>query len=182
MVKIWYIDNDTSVDPQLPHHLNPPLYINTTELYKRSGVECFEMDLKTHANEDSAMTKLRTERNYNYEDELICSEQCLPNYAEKLKIFYTEHLHADEEIRYVLDGSAYFDVRDQADQWIRIQVMPGDLIVLPSGAYHRFTLDECNYVKVKRLFRDAPQWTPYNRPNDDMDVRKEYLRKLVADL
>lgn len=181
MVKIWYIDNDTIADPRLPHHLNPPSYINASELFKRSAVECFEIDLKTYSNADSAMTKLRTERNYNYDDELICSEECLANYAEKLKTFYTEHLHAEEEIRYVLDGSAYFDVRDKADQWIRIHVMPGDLVVLPSGAYHRFTLDESNYVKVKRYFRNAPQWTPYNRPNDDMAVRKDYLRKLRAD-
>jgi cupin superfamily acireductone dioxygenase involved in methionine salvage len=42
----------------------------------------------------------------------------------------------------------YFDVRDQNDQWIRVAMKKGGMIVLPAGMYHRFTLDSNNYIKV----------------------------------
>ncbi|KAL8725460.1 MAG: hypothetical protein Q9166_007354 [cf. Caloplaca sp. 2 TL-2023] len=95
----------------------------------------------------------------------------------KAKMFYNEHLHEDEELRYVLEGSGYIDVRNEQGKWIRIKTEPGDLSILPAGLYHRVTVDENNYIKVMRLFKDEPKWDVLYRGEeaDANEARKAYL-------
>ncbi|XP_029794218.1 1,2-dihydroxy-3-keto-5-methylthiopentene dioxygenase [Suricata suricatta] len=128
---------------------------------------------------DPELEKIRKERNYSWMDVITICKDKLPNYEEKIKMFYEEHLHLDDEIRYILDGSGYFDVRDQEDRWIRIFMEKGDMITLPAGIYHRFTLDQKDYVKAMRLFVGEPVWTAYGRPADHFEARGQYLEFLA---
>lgn len=174
------MDNETT-DQRLPHMLDPPQFLTQSELQQKTGVEYFKLDVKNYAT-DGVLEGIRKKRGYSYEDEIICSRDCLPDYDNKLKNFFTEHLHTDEEIRFVVEGSGYFDVRShlEDDRWVRIEVLPGDLIVIPAGIYHRFTLDSNDFVKAKRYFVGEPVWLPYNRPADNMECRKSYLDQLES--
>ncbi|KAJ3271605.1 1,2-dihydroxy-3-keto-5-methylthiopentene dioxygenase [Terramyces sp. JEL0728] len=179
MVQAWYY-NETSEDPRALHQSTPNQDVPLDQLAKL-GV------LYWNFNPDAEMDKvneLAKERHYANRDEVDISKEKLPNYEEKLKIFFTEHLHDDEEIRYILAGSGYFDVRSKDDKWIRIACTKGDMIVLPAGVYHRFILDETNYLKAMRLFKEDPKWTPFNRSDeatDKMPVRKTYMTTLTEE-
>ncbi|XP_050039079.1 acireductone dioxygenase [Dermacentor andersoni] len=177
MVRAWYMDDDLSTDQREEHQLDPPVPVALDEIREKSGVLYWKLNADTY-EKDGELEKIRKERGYSYTDVIEISKDKLPNYEEKIKTFFQEHLHSDEEIRFVLAGSGYFDVRDCNDKWIRIEVTKGDLLVLPAGIYHRFTLDKQNYIKAMRLFVGEPVWTPINRPADDHPARSQYLETL----
>lgn len=169
--------DDSDEDQRLPHHKEPQEFVSLQQL-EELGVLSWRLDADNYEN-DEELKKIREARGYSYMDFCeVCPEK-LPNYDEKIKNFFEEHLHTDEEIRYCVAGSGYFDARDRNDKWIRIWVKKGGMIVLPAGIYHRFTLDSSNYIKAMRLFVGDPVWTPHNRPNDDLSARKAYVANFV---
>ncbi|KAK9160854.1 hypothetical protein Syun_007195 [Stephania yunnanensis] len=175
-IEAWYMD-DSGDDQRLPHHNNPNVFVPLSKLAE-IGVMYWKLNPSDYDN-DEELKKIRESRGYNYMDLLDLCPEKVENYEEKLKNFYTEHIHGDEEIRYCLEGSGYFDVRDKDDRWIRIWIKEGDMIVLPAGIYHRFTLDTTNYVKLMRLFVGKPVWTAYNRPQEEHPARKEYAKNFI---
>jgi len=131
---------------------------------------------------DPRLAALRDERGYSYADVLTIHPDHLPNFDTHVKNFFTEHIHDAEEIRYILGGSGFFDVRDPCDAWIRVHVKKGDLMTLPEGIYHRFTCDEVDNIHAMRMFIGVPCWTPINRFDNpdgiDTDThasRKKYI-------
>ncbi|XP_003739767.1 1,2-dihydroxy-3-keto-5-methylthiopentene dioxygenase [Galendromus occidentalis] len=180
MVRAYYM-NESAEDQRLPNELSPPRPIDLDQLYRRTGVMYFKIDESDWSGEstEGKLGEISSTRGYTYKDVCEISREMLgADYDSKMKIFFKEHLHADEEIRLIQDGSGYFDVRDSSDAWIRIHVSKGDLLIVPAGIYHRFTLDTNDYVKAMRLFVGEPVWTPINRPADEHDARKEYLDNL----
>lgn len=179
MVRAWWMCSESEVGDQREERMRtPPQDVDIHKVAELTGVLYWKLDL---SDCDAQLDKVRKERGYVSMDEIQVTPEKMQNYEEKLKIFYTEHLHDDEEIRFVLEGSGYFDVRTAvSDEWIRVLVEPGDLIVLPSGIYHRFTLDNKNYIRARRLFKADPVWTPVNRPADDHPARLSYLNSLAV--
>ncbi|KAJ8621542.1 hypothetical protein MRB53_030071 [Persea americana] len=176
-LEAWFMEENDE-DKRLPHHRNPKEFVPLSNLAEL-GVLYWHLNPKDYEN-DEELRQIRESRGYNYMDLLDLCPERVENYEEKLRNFYREHIHADEEIRYCLEGSGYFDVRDKDDRWVRIWIKEGDMIILPAGIYHRFTLDTGNYVKLMRLFIGEPVWTAYNRPQEDHPSRKEYTSSLFG--
>ncbi|CAJ2505953.1 Uu.00g000830.m01.CDS01 [Anthostomella pinea] len=163
----WY-DNAPG-DQRLPH--DSGRNVDAAELEKL-GVIYHRIE------EQGGVDALAAERGYRNRDEITVSPDKMgATYEDKVRGFFHEHLHEDEEIRYIRGGQGYFDVRGRADDWVRIQLEKDDLIILPAGIYHRFTTDEQNFVQAMRLFKDEPKWTPLNR-SEELDAnehRKAYV-------
>ncbi len=126
------------------------------------------------------LEELCKERGYTFRD--FVDSVKIPNLEEKLDHFKTEHLHDDDEIRFFLGGSGYFDVKNDNDEFVRIHCFPGDLISLPAGIYHRFMPDANMKFFVMRLFCGDPVWTPWNRSDDPnaRPARTVYTKKYLS--
>eukprot|EP00069_Balaena_mysticetus_P015528 bmy_22547T0 len=161
----------------LVHHVEPVRPVGLEQL-RGLGVLYWKLDANKYEN-DPELEKIRKERNYSWMDVITIGRDKLPNYEEKIKMIYKEHLHLDDKIRFILDGSGYSDVRDKEDRWIRIFMEKGDMIILPAGIYHRFTLDEKKYEKAMQLFVRDPVWTAYNQPADNFEARRQNLEFLA---
>ena len=86
-----------------------------------------------------------------------------PNLEAICAKFDREHLHTEDEVRYVVAGEGIFDVRDENDGWIRIEVVEGDLIVIPARTHHRFFLTDKKQIRCMRLFANHDGWSPLYR-------------------
>lgn len=105
---------------------------------------------------------LKGRRGYHTQDTVQLSPQT-PNLDVVLKKFDDEHIHDDDEVRFVLSGAGVFDIRAKDERWMRIVVEPGDLIVVPAGVNHRFELTAEKAIHCVRLFKDAAGWVPRYR-------------------
>ncbi|EFX00391.1 ard family protein [Grosmannia clavigera kw1407] len=168
-----YLYDNLPGDQRLPHDSGKAV---DAEALERLGV------IYHRVPDIAAVDQLAAERGYKNRDEIKISPQSLGDaYDTKVKSFFNEHLHEDEEIRYIRDGYGYFDVRNKGDAWVRIQLEKDDLIILPPGIYHRFTTDDTNFTHAMRLFKDEPKWTPLNRSSevDENEQRKSYASQYL---
>ncbi len=108
------------------------------------------------------LDQLKAERGYVEQDEIELHPDT-PNLDQICAKFVDEHLHTDDEVRYVLEGEGIFDIRSIDDQWMRITVEQGDLLVVPANLHHRFFLTERKHIRCVRLFKDSAGWVPHYR-------------------
>ena len=92
------------------------------------GVHYEQMKLDPEAYQPS-LDKLKAERGY-IEQDIVELKPDMENLDAICDKFKDEHLHTDDEVRYVLDGEGIFDLRSKDDRWMRVTVEPGDLLVV----------------------------------------------------
>lgn len=139
----WIIPDDVE-DQYATNKQEPNVPVSADEL-KKIGVNYWKMDAESYEypvksvpwdpsnSADPKLQQLRDDRGYSYADIITVHEDHLPDFENKLKAFFEEHIHDAEEIRYILGGSGYFDVRNESDKWVRIHIKKGDLMTLPEG-------------------------------------------------
>lgn len=109
-----------------------------------------------------SLDALKAERGY-VEQDIVELSPDTENLEQICAKFADEHLHTDDEVRYVLSGEGIFDIRSVDDRWMRVTVETGDLIVVPADRHHRFSLTDLNHIRCVRLFKDAAGWVPHYR-------------------
>lgn len=110
----------------------------------------------------AALDRLKAARGYVAQD-IVELRPETPNLDVVCAKFKDEHLHRDDEVRFVLAGAGIFDIRSADDRWMRVEVEAGDLIVVPADLHHRFFLTDRREIRCVRLFKDAAGWVPEYR-------------------
>lgn len=106
----------------------------------------------------------RIKREHGYVDEdFVELSPDTPNLDAVCAKFDKEHYHTEDEVRFVVAGEGIFDVRDARDEWVRIEVGEGDIIVIPARTHHRFFLTDAKRIRCMRLFANHDGWAPLYR-------------------
>jgi 1,2-dihydroxy-3-keto-5-methylthiopentene dioxygenase len=108
------------------------------------------------------VAELKRTRGY-IEQDIVELSSATPNLDAICAKFVDEHSHDDDEVRFVLQGEGIFDIRSRDDRYMRVEVVRGDLIVVPKDRHHRFMLTESKAIRCVRLFKDKSGWTPNYR-------------------
>jgi 1,2-dihydroxy-3-keto-5-methylthiopentene dioxygenase len=134
--------------------------IDQTEL-ANAGVLYEKLEVQPESFQPT-LDRLKAERGY-VEQDIVELKPDTPDLEGICAKFIDEHLHTDDEVRYVLEGEGIFDIRSADDRWMRVTVEKGDLLVVPADRYHRFLLTEKKHIRCVRLFKDASGWVPQYR-------------------
>ncbi|MGA2561560.1 MAG: cupin domain-containing protein [Terracidiphilus sp.] len=82
-----------------------------------------------------------------------------PGLDAMLARFDKEHTHSEDEVRFILAGRGIFFLHI-GDKVASVEVGPGDMLLVPCGTTHWFTLCDERRIRAIRWFQDTAGWTP----------------------
>ena len=118
----WYMADD--VEDQTKENRKDPNEPVSVQLLRSLGISYWKMDADAYEYPvkavpwdpkdamDPKLKALRDDRGNSYADIITIHPDHLPEFQKKIAAFFEEHIHDAEEIRYILGGSGYFDIRD----------------------------------------------------------------------
>ena len=82
-----------------------------------------------------------------------------PGLETMLARFDKEHTHSEDEVRFILAGGGIFFLH-LAGKVVSVEVGPGDMLRVPRGTTHWFTLCPEHRIRAIRWFQQTSGWTP----------------------
>jgi 1,2-dihydroxy-3-keto-5-methylthiopentene dioxygenase len=108
---------------------------------------------------DGYFERLKQDCGYQSRD-LIVLHPNIPNLDTLLAKFESCHTHADDEVRYIIDGEGVFGfVRPDRSQ-VELTIQPEEYINVPAGTEHWFHLSDRKRIKAVRYFIGTEGWVP----------------------
>jgi 1,2-dihydroxy-3-keto-5-methylthiopentene dioxygenase len=108
---------------------------------------------------DRYFERLKESDGYQSRD-LIVLHPDIPNLDLLLAKFISCHTHADDEVRYIIDGEGVFGfVRPDGSQ-VELTVQAEEYVNVPAGTEHWFHLTDTKRIKAVRYFTNTEGWTP----------------------
>ncbi|NJK47028.1 acireductone dioxygenase [Candidatus Gracilibacteria bacterium] len=108
---------------------------------------------------DGYFERLKQDFGYQSRD-LIVLHPNIPNLNTLLAKFESCHTHADDEVRYIIDGEGVFGfVRPDRSQ-VELTIQSEEYINVPAGTEHWFHLSDRKQIKAVRYFITTEGWIP----------------------
>jgi len=99
--------------------------------------------------------------------DIVVLSQDTPNLEDLLVKFVAEHHHTEDEVRFIVDGEGIFTIKGPKDGvYFDVLLYPGDLISVPTGTRHWFTLTDLRKVKAIRIFESKDGWVAVYDENE----------------
>ncbi len=101
--------------------------------------------------------------------DIVALSDATPNIEELLKKFENVHTHTEDEVRAITAGHGIFIIKgDEETGYFDVELEAGDVISVPEGNPHFFTLMEDRQVVAVRLFIETEGWVahPYQEEKE----------------
>lgn len=116
---------------------------------------------------ETEISELAQRRGYKTWD-IVALSDATPNLDELLKKFEQVHTHTEDEVRAITAGKGIFIIKGSEEfGYFDVELEAGDIISVPEGRPHFFTLMENRSIVAVRLFIEPAGWVaqPFDDPS-----------------